>query len=169
MHRCVMQVLGTARIVVRDGRIRRPLRSGGAFRAAMTANEAPPMYTHARRGGGRRWVTVGATTIVVSATLVVFAKLVGRVYYDPALAAVAGWGSVPDFGVFYVAADAVRNLGNPYAVGLPQGWLGYVYPPLLAFLMTPLTLLSFQTAVTVWALLSILCVVSALRILGVRD
>jgi len=112
---------------------------------------------------------VGATTIVVSATLVVFAKLVGRVYYDPALAAVAGWGSVPDFGVFYVAADAVRNLGNPYAVGLPQGWLGYVYPPLLAFLMTPLTLLSFQTAVTVWALLSILCVVVALRLLGVRD
>jgi hypothetical protein len=204
MHRRVMQVFDAARIVVRDGRIPRPLRWGGAFallpipgpvdEAALlvvgvvlwlfyrdqfreaweaartpTANEALAMDVDMRGSRRRRWIAVAMTTIAVAAALVVFAKLVGRVYYDPAVAAVAGSGSVPDFGVFYLAADAVRHLGDPYALGLPQGWLGYVYPPLLAFAMTPLTLLPFQTAVTVWALLSILSIVVALRILGVRD
>jgi glycosyl transferase family 87 len=100
---------------------------------------------------------------------VLMAHIVGRWYYDPALSALAGWGSVPDFGVFYLAAEAVVHGHSPYVLDLPSGWLGYVYPPLLAFLLAPLTLVSFSTAMTLWSVASILFVVLALRILGVRD
>ena len=97
------------------------------------------------------------------------AKIVGRWYYDPALSALAGWSVPPDFSDFVLAADAVRSGASPYAIDLPAGWLGYVYPPLLAWLVTPLTFLSMPVAVSLWAVLSVLFVVAALWILGVRD
>ena len=97
------------------------------------------------------------------------AHIVGRWHYDPALWALAGWSVPPDFSDFYLAADAVLSGKSPYELDLPQGWLGYVYPPLLAWLMTPLTLFSVPVAVSLWALLSVLFVVAALWVLGVRD
>ena len=97
------------------------------------------------------------------------AKIVGRWYYDPALSALAGWSVPPDFSDFVLAADAVRMGASPYTIDLPAGWLGYVYPPLLAWLITPLTVLSMPVAVSLWAVLSVLFVVAALWILGVRD
>jgi alpha-1,2-mannosyltransferase len=75
----------------------------------------------------------------------------------------------PDFSDFYLAADAVLAGNSPDEIDLPAGWLGYVYPPLLAWLMTPLTLLPVHVAVSLWAVVSVLFVVAALWILGVRD
>jgi glycosyl transferase family 87 len=97
------------------------------------------------------------------------AHIVGRWHYDPALSALAGWSVPPDFSDFYLAAHAVLSGKSPYQIDLPPGWLGYVYPPLLAWLMTPLTLLPVAVAVSLWALLSVLFVVAALWVLGVRD
>jgi hypothetical protein len=100
---------------------------------------------------------------------VLMAHIVGRWHYDPALSALAGWSVPPDFSDFYLAAHAVLSGKSPYQIDLPPGWLGYVYPPLLAWLMTPLTLLPVAVAVSLWALLSVLFVVAALWVLGVRD
>ena len=113
------------------------------------------------------WAVI--TTFALGVTLVIGAKVLGRWHYDPALWALAGWSVPPDFSVFYQAADAVLSGNSPYQLDLPEGWLGYVYPPLLAWLMTPLTLLSVPVAVSVWAALSVLFVVAALWNLGVRD
>jgi len=80
--------------------------------------------------------------------MVLTAHIVGRWYYDPALHAIAGWSVPPDFSDFYLAAEAVRSGHSPYQLDLPAGWLGYVYPPLLAWLLTPLTFLSVPVAVS---------------------
>jgi hypothetical protein len=116
-----------------------------------------------------RGLAIATGAVLGAVALVVAAKVVGRWYYDPALFAIAGWGSVPDFGVFYLAADAVVHGRSPYDLDLPPAYLGYVYPPLLAFLISPLTLVSFPTAMTLWSVGSISFVVLALMVLGVSD
>jgi Glycosyltransferase family 87 len=118
---------------------------------------------------GARWIRIPVAVILGGAAMVLTAHIVGRWYYDPALHAIAGWSVPPDFSDFYLAAEAVRSGHSPYQLDLPAGWLGYVYPPLLAWLLTPLTFLSVPVAVSLWALLSILFVVAALYVLGVRD
>jgi hypothetical protein len=118
---------------------------------------------------GRRWIRIAAAVVLGGAAAVLTAKIVGRWYYDPALWALAGWSVPPDFADFYLAAEAVLRGHSPYQLDLPPGWLGYVYPPLLAWLMTPLTLLPVPVAVSAWAVLSVLFVVAALWTLGVRD
>jgi uncharacterized membrane protein YsdA (DUF1294 family) len=78
-------------------------------------------------------------------------------------------GSI-DFFDFYWAAQAFPR-DDIYAVGDP----GYIYPPLLAFLMQPLTLLGENGAATLWvfltaALAAVLCwlgVDTARRALGI--
>jgi alpha-1,2-mannosyltransferase len=107
--------------------------------------------------------------VLAAAALVPTAKILGHWHYDPTLWALAGWIVPPDFGDFYVAAEAVLKGDNPYRVDVSGGWLGFVYPPLLAWLLTPLTLLSVPTAVSVWAVLTVFFVVAALRVLDVRD
>ena len=97
------------------------------------------------------------------------AKAIGRWHYDPSIWPLAGWYVPPDFGDFYAAAEAVIRGDNPYQADLSRDWLGFVYPPLLAWLLSPLTLLPVTTAVSVWAALTLLFVVTALWILGVRD
>lgn len=57
-------------------------------------------------------------------------------------------GSI-DFFDFYWAAEAFPR-DDIYAVGDP----GYIYPPLLAFLMQPLTLLGGTAAATLWVFLN---------------
>jgi hypothetical protein len=51
-----------------------------------------------------------------------------------------------DFGHFYHGAKAMRDHENPYT-----SWKrGYIYPPLMAFLLMPLTLLPAETAARVF-------------------
>ena len=117
----------------------------------------------------RTWMRALVAALLLAVSLVVAAKVVGRWHYDPALWALAGWSVPPDFSDFYLAAEAVLSGKSPYQLDLPPGWLGYVYPPLLAWLMTPLTLLSAPVAASLWAVLSLLFVMAALWTLGVRD
>lgn len=117
----------------------------------------------------KRRIRIAAAVVLGGAVMILAAKIVGRWYYDPALWALAGWSVPPDFSDFYLAAEAVLSGRSPYQVDLPQGWLGFVYPPLLAWVMAPLTLLSVPVAVSLWAFLSVLFVMAALWLLGVRD
>jgi len=109
-----------------------------------------------------------------SVLLVLLAKVAARFYYDPALWAVAGWWVPPDGGIFIVAGGKVLAGQSPYldasAIGDNVGAsFGYVYPPLLAIAISPLSLVSGPTAAMLWSVLLIGCVVGALWLLGVRD
>jgi len=81
-------------------------------------------------------------------------------------------GSPPfDFGIFLRAAHAVAAGHSPYPAS-PHTFTGddqYVYPPLLAFLVWPLTHISTGLAVAIWAAVGVGCVLLALWLLGVRD
>jgi glycosyl transferase family 87 len=92
-----------------------------------------------------------------------------RVYWDPTLAALAGRKTAPDFGVFLGAADDVLHGRNPYAGPFPGGAaFQYVYPPLLAVVMSPLAL-DYDGTVAIWGPFLLVCIVSSLIVLGVRD
>ena len=83
--------------------------------------------------------------------------------------------SEPDFGAFWLAARAVLHGHSPYAplASLPpvpsRGFEAYGYPPLTAFLLTPLAALPFLAAKLVFLVLNVGALVLALRLLGVRD
>lgn len=72
-----------------------------------------------------------------------------------------------DFLQFYDAAAALNRGGDPYDAflrgcpGLHWCLGGYIYPPLLAELMRPLALLSPQSAVRAWLVVSQLCLLGA--------
>jgi alpha-1,2-mannosyltransferase len=116
-----------------------------------------------------QWLRLTIAALVGGALVVLAAKAIGRWYYDPTIWPLAGWYVPPDFGDFYAAAEAVLRGDNPYQPDPSRDWLGFVYPPLLAWLLAPLTLLPVTTAVSVWAALTLLFVVAALWVLGVRD
>jgi len=66
-------------------------------------------------------------------------------------------GYADDFKHFYRAAHGMLRGENIYAAGLGR----YVYPPLLAFLLQPLGLLSLNTAATLWILVNVALVLTA--------
>jgi hypothetical protein len=110
----------------------------------------------------------------VGIVLIVLAKIAARLYYDPALWALAGWWVPPDAVIFIGAGDAVLAGQSPYLDASALGDdvdadFGYVYPPLLAIAISPLSLLSGPTAAMLWTVVLIGCVVGALWLLGVRD
>jgi len=84
-------------------------------------------------------------------------------------AATAAW----DFHAFWGAAANIDRGRSPYAdlgataAGTPYPL--YLYPPLLAELLTPLGALPFAVAAALWIAASALALVAALRLLGVRD
>lgn len=54
-----------------------------------------------------------------------------------------------DFFIYYQAARSIRQVGDPYTQAPP-----YIYPPLLAYLVQPLTLLPRFAAQQVWFILN---------------
>ncbi len=68
-----------------------------------------------------------------------------------------------DFEHFYRAAKAFREGTDPYAAGVH----GYIYPPLIAFLFMPLTVVSVQAAAFIMLLvnmaLALMCTVLACK------
>lgn len=111
---------------------------------------------------------VGIVLIVLSA------KIAARFYYDPALWALAGWWMPVDGNIFIVAGGKVLAGQSPYLDASALGDnvdanFGYVYPPLLAVAISPLSLLPSSAAAMLWSLVLIACVVGALWLLGVSD
>ena len=107
--------------------------------------------------------------------MIVLAKIAARFYYDPALWALAGQWVPPDGGIFIVAGGKILEGQSPYLDASALGDdveanFGYVYPPLLAIAISPLSLLpDGPTAAMFWTVVLIACVVGALWLLGVRD
>ncbi len=107
--------------------------------------------------------------------MIVLAKIAARFYYDPALWALAGRWVPPDGGIFIVAGGKILEGQSPYLDASALGDdveanFGYVYPPLLAIAISPLSLLpDGPTAAMFWTVVLIACVVGALWLLGVRD
>ncbi len=63
----------------------------------------------------------------------------------------------------YTEASAAINAGrDPYEIANPRGW-GYVYPPIFAVLLTPLTALSPPNQTVVWFIVSIVFCWGCLR------
>jgi hypothetical protein len=122
------------------------------------------------RLSARRLAVIVAASIALAVVIVVAAKAAAHLYYDPALWALAGWVVAPDLGIFMEASDKILNGQTPYrdVEGIGH-YLGYVYPPLLAFAMIPLAVLPDAVAASIWALLSFAFVAWSLWLLGVRD
>ncbi|MDA8209992.1 MAG: glycosyltransferase 87 family protein [Actinomycetota bacterium] len=77
-----------------------------------------------------------------------------------------------DFLVFYKAASALAHGHNPYPrLGSPQVYDGssYVYPVWVAFVLTPLTLLTPFAAATVWVALSFGAYAASFRCMGMAS
>jgi alpha-1,2-mannosyltransferase len=80
------------------------------------------------------------------------------------IVAAAMGGIAGDFrGAFLPAAEAIVDGGSPYAVA------GYVYPPQLAFVLTPLTIVPHDVAALAALAACAGLLIATLAVLGVRD
>lgn len=70
-----------------------------------------------------------------------------------------------DFNVYYHAANEIRAGRDPYQNSLGD-WTPYLYPPLLAELITPLTMLSVPVAAYLWFLISAASMICAALMSG---
>jgi Glycosyltransferase family 87 len=120
---------------------------------------------------GARQAFATSCALVAAVALVLAARVLARLFYDPALWALAGRWVPPDGGVFIEAGGKILDGKSPYldVQGLGET-LGYVYPPILAIAISPLSLLpTGQDAAMVWSVVLVACIGAALWLLGVRD
>ena len=114
-----------------------------------------------------RHAAVKAGTVALLGVLPAFAlfMVVGDL-----LAGNAGW---PFREAFLGAAQAILDGESLYPSGVDdpdfQRGVGYVYPPVMAFVAIPFTVLSTDVAVGLFALILIAAVPATLALLGVRD
>ena len=73
-----------------------------------------------------------------------------------------------DFRIYYDASMALRTGQDMFAAWNPDSPLTYIYPPLLAILFMPLTLLPVEVAAAVWTVISMILLTGCLWI-GARD
>ena len=73
-----------------------------------------------------------------------------------------------DFRIYYDASMALRTGQDMFAAWNPDSPLTYIYPPLLAILFMPLTLLPLEVAAAVWTVISMILLSGCLWI-GARD
>jgi hypothetical protein len=104
-----------------------------------------------------------AVTLGLGAVAVAWAV---HLYVDAVRARVAVGEPGQDLGVFLRAAGAVLHGDSPYAF---RGDQTYAYPPLLAFLATPIHSFGVAAAMTVSIVVSFAAIAGALWLLGVRD
>lgn len=145
--------------------------SGGAY--AVPSSPARPDCAgpaeESGNGNGNRPVETGGRVSVRTLLLVVLGAILAQAAYHWLVNIVIDFSpneSVYDFSVYYAAALALR--GNPHAnifdpnvlraaasvhgaFLMPVATL-YLYPPLLAILMIPLTTISFAASAHVWAI-----------------
>jgi hypothetical protein len=67
-----------------------------------------------------------------------------------------------DFRIYYDASLALRHGEDMFAAWNPDSPLTYIYPPLLAILFIPLTLLPLEVAAAVWTVISMLLLFACL-------
>jgi hypothetical protein len=135
------------------------------------------------RPSGRRILLLAGAVLVVAVVLVAGARLGARVYHDDSLWAntlrsIAGLQVPFDFDIFLRAGEAVRHGDSPYPdpdVAISEGQPApYVYPPVLALLVAPLSFLPETVAGSsapgvVFTLVLIACTIGTLLALGIAD
>ncbi|MGH3066322.1 MAG: glycosyltransferase 87 family protein [Gaiellaceae bacterium] len=136
------------------------------------------------QGSSRRGIALKLGAVVIAAiVLPVGARALASQYHDDSLWAnslrsLAGLHAPFDFDIFLQAGEAVSRGDSPYVepdVAIAEGRPApYVYPPVLAFLVAPLTLLpdtvrGSSTPGILFTLVLIACTVGALWALDVRD
>jgi alpha-1,2-mannosyltransferase len=111
-----------------------------------------------------------AFALVALAGAFALSHLLARLFYDDVVWAVNGWFVPFDLTIFLRAGDAVLHGTSPYpAVEALHDDTQYVYPPLLAVLMTPLAALPSGLAASIFTLGGLAALVGGLLLLGVRD
>src|SRR5438445_13832468 len=103
----------------------------------------------ASTAGSSRRRRTGARAVVAALT---FAVLSSGLYFAGKSGTNADVYS-NDFNVYYRAAREVLSSRDPYQNSL-GGWTPYLYPPLLAEMLTPLALLPLPVAAYIWYLIS---------------
>ena len=73
-----------------------------------------------------------------------------------------------DFRIYYDASVALRRGEDIFAAWNPNSPLTYIYPPLLAILFMPLTLLPLEVAAAVWTVVSMFLLFACLWV-GARE
>ena len=126
----------------------------GAFARRIRSSSA-----HHRYGGPWSWRVLTTGLLIAAVSMLVVSTVVDSSSHRLAL----------DFrGAYLPAAHAVLDGQSPYtAPGDPVG--GYVYPPQLALLLTPLTFVPEGVAVLFAVLVVSGLLVGSLAVLGVRD
>jgi hypothetical protein len=89
-----------------------------------------------------------------------------KIAYDSLKPHFQGAGAGHDLDVFLRAAGKVLHAASPYAYDADKT---FAYPPLVAWLMTPLHPLTSSAAAIIWMLLSFAMVALALWLLELRD
>lgn len=131
----------------------------------------------------RRIAVLVAAVLMAAVLLPIGARAISTRYHDDSLWANSlrslGGLQVPfDFAIFLGAGEAIRHGESPYVdpdVDISEGQPApYAYPPLLALLVTPLTLLPEKVAGSsapgvLFTLVLIACTGAALFVLGVMD
>ena len=130
----------------------------------------------------RRTLLLAGAVLVAAGVLVAGARLGARVYHDDSLWAntlrsIAGLQVPFDFDIFLRAGEAVRHGESPYPnpdVAISEGQPPYVYPPVLALLVAPLSFLPETVAGSsapgvVFTLVLIACAIGTLLALRIAD
>lgn len=156
----------------------------GTPRPLLSGDRNTARYCHlVSSPSGRRILLLAGVTLVVAVVLVAGARLGARAYHDDslwanALRSVAGLQVPFDFDIFLRAGEAVRHGDSPYPdpdVAVSEGQPApYVYPPVLALLVSPLSLLPETIAGSsapgvFFTLVLIASTIGTLLALGVAD
>ena len=121
----------------------------------------------ARRGAPAWRAVVAAMRPLVGAALGVVASVSAVAHYVRGVRGAYEVNGAPhDLSVFLSAAAKVLHLASPYVFRADET---YAYPPLLAFLVSPLHPLGAGAVTVVWTVISLAGIGGALWLLGVRD
>jgi hypothetical protein len=127
----------------------------------MSIADAPPAEARPIQRSGARWVVV----IVLACAALILAMSGARIVNTIADGLVEG----DDFTPYWNGASAVAAGVTPYgwlAENRPQGVPDYIYPPILAVLLSPLPgLLDYPTARWAWLAFSVLCLVVSVALI----
>jgi alpha-1,2-mannosyltransferase len=112
-------------------------------------------------GSSRRRRTAARAVVAV----LTFGVLASGLYFAGKSGTNAGVYS-NDFNVYYRAAREVLAGGAPYQNSLGE-WTPYLYPPLLAEMLTPVALLPLPVAAYIWYLISAASILGSIWMLSV--
>jgi|GEM_PF-6331810 len=116
-------------------------------------------------GRRARWRGVWRTAIVLPAIVGAVLLLADLLALAHALRGNPAWRTSTDIGLYLQAAHAVAHGRDPYAFSVAEGHR-YVYAPLFAEVLAPLTALGDSAARALWLLLSAGCFAATIWMLG---